>query len=430
MKTAYLNPFGQSAYEIIYNYGNITQITQQTSEINNIILNTYNQEQKSVDTIKELCYEKIRQYYQEQVNRKNNNYNYLYTEAITTPDTIATHTLLQATAITYGHDSYEADMITNIITSTTQHRIEKTVDNELIDQTLSDYLDINNTTLNDIQPLINNDGLRLKDLILHGDKLIITYDDFLYNYNEYLKHRRAENVYALLTGNMKKNLLTALIKKQTTEYMKLIEDKQKQIEPAPIIQDIGDEIRKIGQNEKKNTIKQKYGGKEYTNYDDDMPTPYNTEAFPPCVKKALNGTRSGGRNYTITLFLTPFLSYARLYPGVYARHNKNPCITDNDPTLNTTREEILPLIYEAAQNCKPPLFKDQPQEKQNIHNKLGLNDKLNNTIDMPWYTPPNCDNIRQQQPELCTPCTDCQKIGNPLSYYNRKRKLLSRGEQK
>lgn len=148
-----------------------------------------------------------------------------------------------------------------------------------------------------------------------------------------------------------------------------------------------------------------------------------------CVKKALNGIKSGGRNYTISLFLTPFLSYARLYPGVYARHIKNAKVADMDPTLNITLEEIIPLIHKAAQNCTPPLFKDQPQEKHNIHSKLGFGEgkiSLENSEKTPWYTPTNCKNIQNNHPELCTPCTDCKKIGNPLSYYNCKRKLLTR----
>ena len=432
MKTAYLNPYGQSAYTIIYNYGNITQITQNTQEINNIIQHTPNQETKQVNTIQELCNEKIRQYYQQQTNKKTNNYyNYLFTPPIEEADTIATHTLLQATALNYGSNSYEADLITHIITNTTKQRIEKIQDPDLIDNTLQDYLDINNTTLNDLLPLINNNTLQLKDLLLNKNKVILTYEDFIREYHEYLKHRRPEVMYQLLCNEMKKKIITALIEKQTKQYLQQIEEKQKQIEPAPIILDIGKQIRKTEQEEKQKQIQQYNNKNNYTTYDDDKATPYNTEAFPPCIQKALRGTKSGGRNYTISLLLTPFLSYARLYPGVYARHNKKPKITDNDPNLTITKEEILPLIYTAAQNCTPPLLTDQPQEKQNIHNKLGFGEgtiTYENSGKTPWYTPPNCTNI-QQQGGLCTPCKDCKKIGNPLSYYNRKRKLLQRGKQ-
>ena len=83
--------------------------------------------------------------------------------------------------------------------------------------------------------------------------------------------------------------------------MKTIEDKLKQVEPANVIQEIGKTIRHIQQTEREEILKQRYGNKtSFTSFDDDQPTPYNMEAFPPCVKKALNGTRSGGRNYCIS----------------------------------------------------------------------------------------------------------------------------------
>ena len=429
MKTAYLNPYGQSALEIIHNYGNITQITQPTQEINNIIEHTYNQERKHVNTIKELCYEKIRQYYQGQTNKKSNSYNYLFTEAIDNTDTIATHTLLQTTAINYGSDSYEADLITQIITNTTIQRLANTND-ELLDETLSDYIDINNTTLTDILPLIQKDSIKLNNILLNKNKVILTYTDFLEEFSEYLQHRRPEIMYNLLCTNSKKDILTALIEQQTHKYMQTIEEKLKQVEPAPIIQELGKEIKQIEVHEREAAIKQQYGkNRVFTNYNDDQPTAYIPEAFPPCVQKALNGIKSGGRNYCISLFLTPFLSYARLYPGVYARHIKNAKITDMDPTLIITQEEIIPLIHQAANNCKPPLFKDQPQEIRNIHSKLGFGENditYENSGKTPWYTPMNCQNIKNSHPELCTPCMDCKKIGNPLSYYNRKRKILTK----
>lgn len=433
MKTAYLNPYGQSALEILQNYGNITQITTTTQEINQIIENTHNQDTKKINTIRELCYDKIRYHYQHRINKKTNKYNYLFTQSIENADTIATHTLLQTIAINYGSDSLEADMITQLITNTIQERLTKNTDEELLDETLTDYLDITHTTLNDILPLIKDTPLKLNRILINKNKIILTYDDFINEYSEYLKHRRPETIYQLLCNNTKKDILTALIQKQTQEYIKQVESQLKQIEPAPIIKTLAQDIKKIEAQQKEEIIQKQYPNKKiYTSFDDDKPTAYIPEAFPPCIRQALNGTRSGRRNYTISLFLTPFLSYARLYPGVYARHIKNPKITDMDPTLNITREEIIPLIHQAAQNCTPPLLTDQPQEKQNINNKLGFGEgeiNIQNSGKSPWYTPTNCENIKQQQPELCTPCMDCQRIGNPLSYYNRKRKLLIRSEQ-
>ena len=431
MKTAYLNPFGQDALEIIQGYGNITKITETTQEINNIIEHTPNQDIKKVNTIRELCYEKIRYHYQHQFNpkRRRKEYNYLFTQEIENADTIATHTLLQTIAVNYGSDTYEADQITQLITNTTRERIEKNNDEEILDQTLKDYIDINNTTLTDILPLVKECSLRLHKIILNNNEVILTYPNFLDHYSKNLKHRRPETTYNLLCHNTKKDILTALIQKQTTNYIKQIESQLKQIEPAPLIKTLSQDIKKIETQQKQKIIQKHAKNRIYTSFNDDQPTPYIPEAFPPCIQQALQGSKQGGRNYTISLLLTPFLSYARLYPGVYAKHIKNPNIKDMDPTLNITQQEILPLIHKAAQNCKPPLLTDQPEEIQNIHNKLGFGEgeiTTNNAGKTPWYTPPNCKNIKQQQPQLCTPCQDCQKIGNPLSYYNRKRKLLTK----
>ena len=429
MNTAYLNPYGQNAMEIIQGYGNITQITQTTQEINNIIKDTPNQEAKQVNTIQELCYEKIRQHYQYQHNKKSNSYNYLLQPHIEEADTIATHTLLQATAVNYGSNSYEADTITQIITHTTMMRIEKT-EPDIIEAALNDYIDTSNTTLKDILPLIKSGGVKLNNILLNKNKVILTYPDFLEEYSQYLEHRRPETIYPLLCNTTRKDILTALIEQQTHKYLQSIETKLKQVEPAQIIRELGKEIKKIETTERKTLIQKQAGNKAvFTNYNDDQPTAYNIEAFPPCIRKCMEGIRSGGRNYAITIFLTPFLSYARLYPGVYTRHIKNAKVTDMDPTLNITHNEIIPLIHQAAQNCKPPLFTDQPEEKKNIHSKLGFGENsltYENCGKTPWYTPPNCKNIQNNQPSLCTPCADCKRIGNPLYYYNRKRKILSK----
>lgn len=429
MKTTYLNPFNQAALNIIKNYGNITRISQTTEHINQIIKNTHNQEPKKINNIKEICYDKIRYYYHDQAHTKTTGYTYLFSQALEEEDIISTHALLQAVAITYGSNSYEADTIVNSIESIIKCKLEKSTD-ELIDETLTEYIDIHNTTLNDVIELLNTENIRLNELLVSKDRIIITYDDFITEYSQYLEHRRPEGMYQALCTRMKKHLLTGLITQKVRNYMKIIESKLKQVEPANVIREIGERIRHIQQTEREEIIQNKYGKQtKYTAFDDDKPTPYVPEAFPPCVKKALNGTRSGGRNYTISLFLTPFLSYARLYPGVYSRHIKQPRIVDMDPTINITHDEILPLIYQAAENCKPSLFKDQPQEKQNINSKLGFGEaeiSYDNAGKTPWYTPTNCANIKQQQPQLCTPCKDCQRIGNPLSYYNRKRKLLTK----
>ena len=79
---------------------------------------------------------------------------------------------------------------------------------------------------------------------------------------------------------------------------------------------------------------------------------------------------------------------------------------------------ILPLIFEAADNCTPPLFEDQPQEKINIISKLGfgMHDEvsLENEGETKWYTPMSCEKIKMHLPQLCKENKDCAKINNPF----------------
>ena len=98
-------------------------------------------------------------------------------------------------------------------------------------------------------------------------------------------------------------------------------------------------------------------------------------------------------------------------------------VSDIDPNLTITLNEILPLIYEAANNCSPPLFDDQPQEQINIISKLGFGmhkePKLENEGETKWYTPMSCEKIKLHLPQLCKPDKLCKSIGNPLSYYTK-----------
>ncbi|MEM2878394.1 MAG: hypothetical protein QXG10_02455 [Candidatus Hadarchaeales archaeon] len=143
------------------------------------------------------------------------------------------------------------------------------------------------------------------------------------------------------------------------------------------------------------------------------------EFFPPCVRAALAGTGSGLRNYAITVLLTSFLSYARLSPPSSAVK-----ITDVTSDISVVSEEIAPLIFEAAERCNPPLFKDQPQEKASIFYHLGFG-----MVERPtpadsgkskWYRPPNCSKIQMSAPPLCVPDELCRKVKNPLTYYFRR----------
>ena len=135
------------------------------------------------------------------------------------------------------------------------------------------------------------------------------------------------------------------------------------------------------------------------------------EAFPPCIRMALSGVEAGYRNYAVTMLLTSFLSKARL--------GDKKELTEED--VEILKREVLPIIYEAAEKCSPPLFEDQPHEKKNIHYHLGFG--LSEEIKLEyfgksrWYMVPNCEKIRREAPKLCSPDEICGKIRNPLSYY-------------
>ncbi len=141
------------------------------------------------------------------------------------------------------------------------------------------------------------------------------------------------------------------------------------------------------------------------------------DKFPPCIRAIVSGVQTGSRNYAISVLLTSFISYARIAP----KKVQDPKISDyvKDPKVLT--DELLPIIYEAASRCSPPLFEDQPLEKMNVHYHLGLGlssqVKLENSGSSSWYFPPNCEKIRRESPELCKPDATCRRIKNPLTYY-------------
>jgi DNA primase large subunit len=158
--------------------------------------------------------------------------------------------------------------------------------------------------------------------------------------------------------------------------------------------------------------------------------PLVPKAFPPCIQNTLDGVKSGNRNDAIVLLLTSFLSYARLYPGIFRDEYANVRVSDIDPELAIVNNEILPLVHHAADNCSPPLFEDDPQEKLNVIAKLGFGvheeADLSNEGETTWYTPMSCEKIKIHLSSLCHEDKICKKVGNPLSYYNRKKWIMQR----
>jgi DNA primase large subunit len=143
------------------------------------------------------------------------------------------------------------------------------------------------------------------------------------------------------------------------------------------------------------------------------------ESFPPCIKKILAGVGAGVRNFAISMLLTSFLSYARVSPSGRAVTR----MADFIDNISVVCDEIAPLIFEAAERCNPPLFQDQPQEKENIFSKMGFGmttePRLEDSGKSKWYRTPNCRKVQMSAPALCDPDELCSKIKNPLTYYYR-----------
>lgn len=149
------------------------------------------------------------------------------------------------------------------------------------------------------------------------------------------------------------------------------------------------------------------------------------EAFPPCIKKALQGVPAGYRNFIISVLLTSFLSYARL--NLFGKKER----VETEEELRILKEEIVPLIYKAGQKCNPPLFDDRPHEIKSVWFTLGFgytnNPKVEDSGSSPWYFPPNCEKIRQNAPFLCA---GCEGVKNPLTFYLRELCRKRRGKKK
>lgn len=141
-------------------------------------------------------------------------------------------------------------------------------------------------------------------------------------------------------------------------------------------------------------------------------TELEENAFPPCVREALQGASSGLRNYAITVLLTSFLSYARVYPSLSAfDKEKKPELTPEQ--IDILIEEVAPLIVEAGNRCDPPLFADQPIEELNVFYHLGFgltaSPKHTDFGTSKWYLPPSCKKVKQNAPSLCKPDALCSQ---------------------
>lgn len=232
-----------------------------------------------------------------------------------------------------------------------------------------------------------------------------------------LRHRRVELTklylvkgWAVLTLQNLWDFYSNFISVKTEEYIQSVYERVSESGvPSKVLVEVGERISSLLPKEEFKERFARWPSKKL-----------RPEFFPPCVNRALGGASAGLRNYAITVLLTSFLSYARIAPsGKVATR-----IADFIDDISIIRDEIAPLISEAAERCNPPLFKDQPQEKASIFYHMGFGmttePRLGDSGKSKWYRVPNCAKIQMSASPLCNPDEFCRKIKNPLTYYFRK----------
>ena len=300
---------------------------------------------------------------------------------------------------------------------------------EIIDEVLDEVKVDGAITWKSLREIVATKKLKLNDLLIDNGDVVLQHEDFIYRFGDEFTDRSPDRMYNILIGDsVKEQILSLLMMQKTEEYIARIKERSARIEIHPAITKIAEELKECIPEEigKYNQYCAGSGGIYGTVQDGKL----NPEAFPPCIKSTVEGVSSGGRNDAIVLLLTSFASYARLYPRIFAS-DETVKVSDMDPYLSITENEILPLIFDAADNCTPPLFDYQPQEKINIISKLGFGmydrvDINHHEGETKWYTPMSCEKIKIHLPNLCHPDKSCKGINNPLSCYGCKKFQLDR----
>lgn len=442
IKTPYINPFSTDAKEIVSKLGQVENLDKSDESLQNIVNHTRGQNLSDSRTLPESIKQLALVRFEWALFRKSSDsnekkYEYLFNPDIYEYDVVSFYLLCQAVAIKYGPDSHEARQVLDCEESIISQRLEmlKSESNDfqstILRKALNQLIDTNNIHWTDLKEVFDMGKLDVNELLLSNGKVVIEYEDFIEEYGHLIHNRDPRTMYEVTAGsNIKSKLLLNLIRLNTKKYIETVYEMSKRmVEPNPLLNELADDIKNVQQEAQS----LKFGSSGSSQYIDDKPVSYELEAFPPCVKKCMDGIKSGGRNDAIVLFLTPFISYSRLCPAIFSKQEQNMKISELDPSLEITHNEIIPMIYEAAQSCSPPLFKDQPQEKININSKLGFGMhselKLEHEGETHWYTPMSCEKIKLHMPNLCTPSVDCKKIGNPITFYNRKRRIMKRSNQ-
>lgn len=227
------------------------------------------------------------------------------------------------------------------------------------------------------------------------------------------------NGWALITPKKLWSFFANYIEGEVEDYIDELYDKfSKDGPPSDVLEEVGERISEnLPEDTKITEAAESKGGK------------LRQECFPPCVKKTLQGVGEGNRNYAVIVLLTSFLSYARISPSGKSVNRVADFVDD----ISVIEDEVVPLILEASENCRPPLFKDQPQDKANVYYHMGFGmttqPRLRDSGKSKWYRPPNCRKIKTESPALCNPDELCSDVKNPLTYYYKKLSSSSSEEE-
>jgi DNA primase large subunit len=436
VSVAFINPLSEDGKQIVRKMGSLKGVSDINEELIDAVIQTKSQEISDDDVIPQtyidLALRRIEWYIKKKNDKKFNykKYTFLLNDNILQFDVIAFYLLCQAIAIKFGPNSRESRVMVESQGELIENRLgelSKADRKELVTLMLNSLISYSSIKWTFFEDLLSSRKLNLQDLILDNGEIILDKEEFLERFSDKIEHRDPGKMFDLMIGDrIKELILIRMIMQNTENYMQTVHEKSgREIEPNPVLLELADKVSDV-----LSASAQSYG---YSGgfASDAKASPLNPKAFPPCVKKVLEGMKSGGRNDAIILFLTPFISYARLYPSVFSE-NISKRVSDVDPNLGALQNEILPMIFGAADRCNPPLFEDQPQEKVNINAKMGFgmheSPELKNEGETIWYTPMSCEKVKIHLPSLCKPDADCKKIGNPLTYYNRKKKIVKKEE--
>ncbi|MBO7443733.1 MAG: DNA primase, partial [Methanobrevibacter sp.] len=393
---SYLNPLSQEGRNIVRGLGGLEEIYSQNDDIMDIVIHTNRQtisnQEVVPETLVDLAINRIK-WYIERKNNKDfnpNDYAYFFNEMITEYDTVAFHILAQAIANKFRPGSREVKLFVESQGLMIEDRLIKlplSERKEIVEEILSDLLIQDGIEWSFLKDLVATKKLSLTDLVLQNGEIVLDKEEFVYSFGDEFVGRSPDRVYDILIGeNLRELILTKLLMQNTENYIKSIQDQLAIVEMHPTIVELGERLDEtITESLAKYSTYYASGG-AYGNMEIGK---LIREAFPPCIENTVNGVSSGGRNDAIVLLLTSFVSYARLYPGIFGS-DRTVKVPDIDTNLNITLNDILPLIFEAADNCTHPVFEDQPQEKINIISKLGFGMheevSLENEGETKWYT--------------------------------------------